>query len=118
MAEIIAIIILLVSFSGIVAICLKKAPLLSKLPPSKKSGSFCRILGIRLWQKINFAKHWQKEKILQVFFSKIKVLALKIETKSEKILQALRQDLKAQKDKPNSSYWQELKRAKKKGKIK
>jgi hypothetical protein len=49
------------------------------------------------------------EIFLQKILSKIKILSLKIETKSEQLLRKLRE--KTQKKKENEKYWQELKKS-------
>ena len=111
MAELIAAITLIGSILGMVIIIFRKIPVLAQLPEISPSPGFnARIR--KILERIRITKHFKLppfEIFLQKILSKIKILTLKIETKTENWLRKLRE--KTQKKKENETYWQELKKS-------
>jgi len=111
MAELIAAITLIGSILGMVIIIFRKIPVLAQLPEISPSPGFnARIR--KILERIRITKHFKLppfEIFLQKILSKIKILTLKIETKTESWLRKLRE--KTQKKKENEKYWQELKKS-------
>ena len=110
MAELIALIILAISFIGIAIILLRKIPVLAKLPEpaSKPFGE-----NFKAWLKnkiadSSFLKSPSLEIFLQKVISKIRILSLRIENKTFNWLQKLREMVK-KKNLLNDDYWQGLK---------
>ena len=115
MAETIAFNILIVSFLGMLVIFLRKLPVLISLPQEiggpQESLLFRlkdRILKIRPFRSFSF------EFFLQKVLSKIRVLSLKIESKTANHLQKMREKSREQKGRENDNYWQELQKPTKK----
>ena len=115
MAETIAFNILIVSFLGMLVIFLRKLPVLISLPQEiggpQESLLFRlkdRILKIRPFRSFSF------EFFLQKVLSKIRVLSLKIESKTANHLQQMREKSREQKGRENDNYWQELQKPTKK----
>ena len=108
MYELIAIIILIGSILGILIILLRKIPALVELPevvgrPQKGN------LGLKLKKKVGSV--FPKEIILQKTLSRFRILMLKIEKKTDDLLQKLRKKSK-EKQKTNDNdkeEWQDLK---------
>ena len=104
-------IILIGSFLGMGIIVVKKIPLLVQLPvfPQKRGFS----LGEKIKNKIteiSSLKSFSWKKLLHKVLSKLKILALKIETKAEKYLQKMREESKKEKQNLSDNYWQKLKK--------
>jgi len=96
MANLIAIVILIISVLGIVLIFYKKLPLLNEVQLVKKESKSKKFVKeIRKKVKENFSY----DDILQRFFSRIRIFVLKIERKVDIILQHLRKKTKEEKDK-------------------
>ena len=111
MSVLIAVIILFLGLTGMGIIMFRKIPVLAELP--EVAGGFnikAKILQVK--EKIKFSKYFKlppSEFILQKILSKVRVLTLKIETKTAGLLQKLRE--KSQKKKENEQYWQKLKKS-------
>ncbi|MGB9743195.1 MAG: hypothetical protein ACPLW9_00545 [Minisyncoccales bacterium] len=130
MLQLVALIIFISSFLGLVFIVYRQLPILVQLPVA--TTSFLnwreRWLKIKTWP---FWKNFSLEKILQKILSKIRILTLKIDHKIANCLQRLRERIKKKKTEENLStptndqvlennnkkqddYWQEIKKFKKK----
>jgi len=112
--ELIAGIILFLSFLGMAIIIFRKIPALLTLPEisqEKKEGLILRLRNkIR---EINLLKNFSYDMFLQKILSKIRILTLKTDSKTFNWLQKLRE--KTQKKKlDNDNYWEELKKIKRK----
>lgn len=114
MIELIATAILIGSFIGIVVMIARKLPVLASLPLTSEPKP-----GLSLWQKakekiklLPAPKGLSREKIIHRVLSKIKVLALRTESKTEKYLQRLRKKSRNQKEEKGDNYWQELRETK------
>src|SRR4030042_2364858 len=110
MIEIIVSIILIVSFSGMLVIFLRKVPVLISLPQKNKSPKKDlffklkeKILRIRSFRSFSF------ESFLEKFLSKIRILTLKTDRKTSCWLQQLRENNRKKKERENDNYWQDLK---------
>ena len=110
MAELIAIIILSGSIVGMGVIAIRRAPALVELPENlplfdiKKSYS-------QLKESVKFVNPLQNssvEVLLQKTLSRIRVLALRIESLIAVYLQRLRQQSHNKKAKKEDKYWQDL----------
>ncbi len=116
MIQLIATIILLGSFVSITVMVIRKIPALVQLPLSSSSQKgFVSSLWQRIKSKITETpslKGFSGEKLLHRFLSKIKIFALRTESKAEKYLQQLRKKSKNQKQESDDNYWQELKETK------
>jgi len=115
MAEVFALIVLIFSFLGMLVILLRKIPVLVTLPPEVKSPQenlFFRLrnraLRIRPFRSFSF------EIFLQKILSKVRILSLKIESKTANHLQRMREKSRGQKERENDNYWEDLKKPTKK----
>ena len=118
MEELISLIILIFSFLGIVAILLRKIPLLLELPDNLEA-EISLVDGFKKKReetnkKEKFLGNLSFEVILQKILSKINILNLKIENKISFWLQKLREKSKEEKLKEDDNYWDELREATKK----
>jgi len=113
MTELIATIILAISFLGILVILFRKIPVLVELPEITKEAQKERFF-LKLKDKIqniSFIKSFSAEIFLQKILSKIRILTLKTENKTASWLQKLRERAKRKKTKENDNYWRELKKS-------
>lgn len=111
MAEILALIILIGSFLGMLVIFLRKIPILATLPPEIKEPQ--QGLVFRLKSRISRfrpVKSFSSEALLQKILSKIRVLNLKIEHRTSNYLQKMRENSRRKKVDENDNYWEELKK--------
>ncbi len=115
--EIIVLLVFLSSVSGMLVIFWRKAPVLANLPKitlvsEKKENSLSVLLVKTITQlkTLPWLKNFSPETILQKFLSKIRILTLKLESKTGLWLESLRK--KAQSDRAqkqnNDNYWQNL----------
>jgi hypothetical protein len=114
MIDLIAAIILFISFFGILVILFRKIPVLVNLPISEQIISQ-EPLFLRLKNKIKnfpFLKSWSFENFLQKLLSKIRILTLKTENKTANWLQKLRERSQKKKEIENDKYWEEIKKIK------
>jgi len=109
MLELIAQIVLISSLGGITIILLRKIPVLSELPEENigvgetlVSKLTVRIRGVSILKSTSF------ESFLQKILSKIKILTLKIESKTSFWLEELRTRAQKKKIYENDNYWKEL----------
>jgi hypothetical protein len=112
MANYIALVVLLVSFAGLVFILVKKLPVLAKMhaPAAASSRSTVVDLKNKMKEALN-PIGLDYELYLQKILSKVRVLTLKTENKTANWLEALRQ--RSKRNSENSKdYWEELKKAK------
>jgi len=109
MLELIALIVLICSFLGILLILIQKIPILVTLPERKQKNSI--FFGVKEKAKeIRPFKSFSFEIFLQKFLLRIKILTLKTENKTSKWLQKLRERSKKN-DKAEDNYWQEIKKS-------
>jgi hypothetical protein len=112
MIEIIAFIIFLISLAGIGFIVFQKIPVLVQLPEIVEIPRTGRLID-RLKSRIKNLppfKSFSSELFLQKTLSKIRVLTLKIESKTATLLQKLRKEnQEKQNNKANDNYWSEIK---------
>jgi hypothetical protein len=115
--EIIALLVFLGSVSGMLAIFWRKAPVLANLPKitliSEKKQNVLLIFLTKTREKLKtlpWLKNFSPETFLQKLLSKIRILTLKLESKTGHWLEFLRK--KAQSDRAqkqnNDDYWQNL----------
>jgi len=106
MPELIAIIILFGSLLGIGVILVRRIPTLKELKiPEKAEASFFSKIKGKIKKISLFKADWQNI-FLQKLLSKIKVLSLRIETKTSQLLQKIRE--KARKRKEDEKYWEKI----------
>ena len=115
MAELIALIIFLTGFFGALFIIIKKAPTLTELPEISP-GSGLKEFILKLKEKIknsDAVKIFSPEILPHKILSKIRVLTLKLDTKTSNWLQGLREKTKKkkieEKNKKEDNYWKEIK---------
>lgn len=116
MSEFLATIILIGSLLGMVMMVLRKTPVLEELPPMpRRMGPSFFFLGKKFvrFRKKSLVSSFSLKILLQRFLSKLKILALKIETRTEKYLQKLREESRREKQNLSDNYWQKLKQEKK-----
>lgn len=107
-------IIFISSFAAMFVFAVKKIPALVVLPNiSPLNGRIslpkqAKLKILKYFSSLSFPSHLFLQKLL----SKIKILALKTERKSEHYLQVLRQKSKNKKKAANDDYWQKLKNLK------
>lgn len=110
MAQIIALIVLILSALGLGVMVWRKIPVLAELPEVSEGPR--EGLWLRLKNKIfnlSFIKDFNFLAFLQKILSKFRVLTLKTESKTADWLQKLRQKTQKQDNFKNDNYWQELK---------
>ncbi len=106
MLELIALIILIGSILGILIILLRKIPALADLPEvieKPQEGS----LALKLKNKVG--NIFPKEIVLQKTLSHFRILMLKIEKKTDDLLQKLRKKSKEKQKTSDKKEWQDLK---------
>ena len=115
MAELVALIIFLTGFFGALFIIIKKAPTLAELPEISP-GSGLKEFILKLKEKIknsDTVKIFSPEILPHKVLSKIRVLTLKLDTKTSNWLQRLREKTKKkkieEKNKKEDNYWKEIK---------
>lgn len=116
MAELIVTIILIGSLSGMAVIIFRKIPALAELPETKLEFDWRGKVN-RIKEKIKKWKYFEKfslEIFLQKALSKVRVLTLKIESKTAHWLQKLREKSQRKKIQEDDNYWKELKKIKNK----
>ena len=126
MIEIIFLIVLFSSLTGIAVIIYQKLPLIPETIESS-SNSFNWKNSLNKFKERKFIKNFSIEKFFQKILSKTRILILKIENKISNVLQKLREKAKKKKSKEaeekesflvknrkNDNYWQEVKKFKKK----
>ncbi len=109
MSELIAVIILIIGLIGVAVIIFRKIPVLVELPLQEIEKS--RVLG-ELKDKIRnngTLKSFSGEILLQKLLSKIRVLTLKTDKKTDSWLTKLRQRSLEKKKKFSADYWKKLK---------
>lgn len=111
MIELIATIILIGSGIGLAVMVIRKLPALQALPPAPSPKSFPLFTLEKIRSRIK-REGFSKEKLFHKVLSRLKVLALRLENKTERQLQSLRQRSKNDKGNPPDKYWQELKETK------
>lgn len=112
MIELLVLIVLIISFLGMLVIFARKLPALITLPPETKTSKenlFLRlkskILRIRPFKDFSF------EILLQKILSKVRVISLKVENKTANHLQRMREKSRKEKKLENDNYWEELKKS-------
>ena len=112
MIELIASIILLVSFLGMSAIAIRKIPVLKGLGVQEKTGPGFFVT-VKEKVKNTFVSKSKKlattdfwDVLLQKIVSKVKVLSLKIEVRCNRLLEKTRERSKRQKE--DTKYWDKI----------
>jgi len=111
MAELIATIILVISFLGVLVILFWKIPALINLPIQKKE-SFHESLFFGLSNIIKnsaLLRSLSLDNILHKLLTKIRVLTLKTDNKTTNWLQRLRAKSQKKHEIQNDNYWEEIK---------
>jgi hypothetical protein len=110
MPELIAIIVLIISLSGIGIIVYRKMPLLLELP---KTVSVRFNWKEQLARVKNFSplKDFSFEVFLQKILSRVRVLTLKTDNKTSSWLQRLREKSQKNKIKEEDNYWEKVKKS-------
>jgi len=111
MSELIATIIFLGSVSGITVILMRKIPILAEMPvvpEGQKKESFVSKIKER-FRVLPLIRDIYSGILLQKTLSKIRVLTLKVESKTGTWLQKLRLKSQTDKDKAKDNYWTEVK---------
>jgi len=120
MFELTALVILIVSFLGIAVILIKKNSAFNKLevfPESRIPSDIIpkeQIAKAQFLKSLNFLKPDFWNIFIQKILSKIRVVSLKIESKSSKLLEGMREKTKKRKEKENEGYWDKIKKTSKK----
>ncbi len=109
MAELIAIFIFVCSLLGMVVIIWRKIPVLAGLPEVFVQTEKEKFSLKEKIKKINPFKSSFFEVFFQKVLSKIRILTLKVENKTDKYLQRLREKAQKKKKLEKDNYWQELK---------
>jgi len=114
MPEIILLFILICSFIGMGAIVLLKIPALVKLPQKVSSqpdwkNAFLDFIK-RIKDRLHF-KNFSSEIFLQKILSKIRILTLKVESKTSNWLQQLRERSQKNKFGEDDNYWQAIRKS-------
>ena len=112
MAELIAKIILGGSLIGIGMILVRKIPILVEMPEMETKELEQKSSFLRLGARLGSLKLFSPNLVLQKILSKVRILILRIERKTDDKLQKLREEAKRKKDIENDNYWEELKKVK------
>ena len=112
MIELIAKIILMGSIFGIGLILFRKIPVLLEMPVDiqKTEKPFFSNL-INKNKSFRMIKTISLENVLQKILSRIRILTLKVENKTSKWLQKLREKSQKKKEIENDNYWEELRKS-------
>ena len=103
MIELIALIIFILSFGGIIYILFKKAPVLLSMPQNGTTGIKEHRLFLHIEEKIkNIFLGFKKQILLHKLLSFTKVMILKAETKIDRLLHKLRKEAKEAKHRKDS----------------
>ena len=114
MDELIAKIILSGSLIGVGTIIFRKMPVLAQLPEDEIQETVFVASPVNLIKScVAKIKAFHLNLLLQKVLSKIRVLTLVVERKTEDKLRRLREESKRKKEIINDNYWEELKKAKK-----
>jgi len=111
--EIIATTILVGSLLGIGIVILRKIPVLVELPKTPAEFNLKENL-LKLKEKISTLhpfKYFSDKIFLQKILSKIRILTLKTENKTDNWLQKLREKSQKKKFEENDNYWEEVKKS-------
>lgn len=111
--DIISLIVLTFSFLGILVIVYRKIPILAELQETAKPTHSWKNLSRGILQKlgrIKPVKNFSPELFLHKILSKVRVLVLKIDTKTSSWLHRLRERAKKKKMAQIDNYWQEIRK--------
>jgi len=114
MLELIVLIILIISFCGMISLFVFKMPILKTLKPIKEKTSFRIKTREQLKRALSVIYQAPTDIRWDIFFqkvlSKIRVLALRAENKSSSLLVRMRRESRQKKEQEldNSDYWQEV----------
>lgn len=110
MAELIALVILILSFLGMIQIISRKIPLLAALPEAsvKEESLFLKLK--KKIEEINPLKNFSYEIFLQKILMKIRILILKVENQTFNWLIKLREKIQTKKIIEKDSYWEKIKK--------
>lgn len=111
MTELIALIILIGSFSGIAIILFRKIPILSTLPEFDIQPETATSKLTKRIRDIKPLKDFSYEVFLQRMLTKVRILSLRTDKKTFVWLQKLRENAQKKKISENDNYWQEVKKA-------
>jgi hypothetical protein len=111
MAEIIALILLICSLTGLGIIVRRKIPVLLELPETAPIQFDFKSILSKI-KSLSIFEDFSGEMFLHKILSKIRVLTLKFENKTSNWLQKLRQRSLKKKFSENDNYWQEIKDSK------
>lgn len=117
MIELIALIILVGSFAGMIFIFYRKLPDLLALAQETEAKKAEDGLVFKLkskFENVRPFKSFSSERTLQKILSKVRILSLKIENKAGNHLQRMREKSQKEKKLENDNYWDELKKHTKK----
>lgn len=114
MAETIAEIILGGSLFGIGAIIARKIPLLVEVPEEEIEDFSFKTPFLIIIRKAKKSKIFAFDLILQKLLSKVRVIALRFDKRTEEQLRKLRERSKRRQEIEGDDYWQELRKTKKK----
>jgi len=99
MIELIALIIFIISFGGIILILVRKMPVLVKLPQNGTTGIKEHRIFLSIEERIKkIFNIFEKQIILHKILSFAKVIILKTETKIDHLLHKIRKKVKEQKE--------------------
>jgi hypothetical protein len=115
--ELVAVIILFGSLSGMGVIVFRKIPALVGLPEIPAAEINWGGIFLKIKEKIeilNPFKSFSREVFLQKILSRIRILSLKSENKTGSWLQKLREKSQKNKFQENDNYWEEIKKSTKK----
>lgn len=110
MAGLIAKIFLGGSLIGIGTILIRKIPVLVEIPEEEIEKFDWKIFFLKPFNWIKDLKIFSSKLFLQKILSRVKILTLVIERKTESKLQGLREEAKSKRDRKNDNYWEELKK--------
>ena len=109
MLELVAAVISISSFLGILLIIFRKIPVLAEFPEEAGPSLFSKLKEAS--QKLNIFKDFSTEIFLQKILSKIRILSLRTDNKTSNWLQRLRKRSQQKKLEENDKYWEEVKKS-------
>jgi len=108
MFQLIALLILLISFVGMAVIIYRRIPVLAALAPEQVKAKPLE----EIKEKIKRNGYFSTKKLLEKILSKFRILTLKTEHRTNNLLIKLRQKSIEEKNKFSEDYWKKVRRKK------
>ena len=112
MTELISFIVFICSLLVMGVIILRKLPILIQLPENTRTQNQLKeVFNLKRMGELTPSRYLSLNMLLQKIVSKIRILILKIDTKTFNLLQKLREKSQKNKFNENENYWQEIRKS-------